>query len=69
MKSKSQQSKNKIESMRRKNGAYLLKYILAVNFLEYLEAGAVPALLMQLARAFHMTSGICRNCSLYDVFT
>jgi hypothetical protein len=44
-------------SKKKKTGGYLLKYILAINFLEYLEAGAVPALLMQLTRSFHMTPG------------
>ena len=34
----------------------LFQFLLLANFLEYLEAGAVPALLLQLARTFHMSS-------------
>jgi MFS family permease len=41
----------------REHPAYLFKYLLAANFLEYLEAGAVPALLLNLAKSFDMNSG------------
>lgn len=54
-------NKNTSSTMRKKNGAYLMKYILTVNFLEYLEAGAVPALLMQLKASFNMSPGIKMN--------
>lgn len=36
---------------------YLFRYLLLANFLQYLEAGAVPALLLQLSNAFGMNSG------------
>lgn len=36
---------------------YLFKYLLAANFLEYLEAGAVPALLLTISSSFSMNSG------------
>lgn len=35
----------------------LFQFLLLSNFLEYLEAGAVPALLLQLSRSYHMSSG------------
>jgi MFS family permease len=34
----------------------LFQFLLLANFLEYLEAGAVPALLLHLARSFYMSS-------------
>lgn len=37
-------------------GAYLFQYLLLANFFQYMEAGAVPALLLQLAAAFDMSS-------------
>ena len=52
------QSSKSNKTKEKKNGEYLLKYMLAVNFLEYLEAGAVPALLIQLKQSFHMSPGI-----------
>lgn len=36
---------------------YLFKFLLLANFLQYLEAGAVPALLLSLAQSFEMTPG------------
>lgn len=36
---------------------YLFKWLLLVNFLEYLEAGAIPALLLQISDAFDMNAG------------
>lgn len=35
----------------------LFQFLLLANFLEYLEAGAVPALLLQLSTSFHMSPG------------
>jgi len=35
---------------------YLFSYLLIANFLQYLEAGAVPALLIQLAQSFNMSA-------------
>jgi MFS family permease len=36
---------------------YLFQFLLLANLLQYLEAGAVPALLLPLSKAFKMTSG------------
>lgn len=44
-------------SNRKQNANYLFKYLLICNFLQYLEAGAVPALLIELENTFGMTSG------------
>ena len=33
---------------------YLVKYLLLANFIQFLEAGAVPALLISLARDFQL---------------
>ena len=44
-------------SSRKQNANYLFKYLLICNFLQYLEAGAVPALLIELEHTFGMTSG------------
>jgi MFS family permease len=41
----------------KKQSGYLFKYLLLANFLQYFEAGAVPALLLQLANSFDMDSG------------
>ena len=41
----------------KESAAYLLKYFLLANFLQYLEAGAVPALLVSLSRDFDMDHG------------
>ena len=35
----------------------LFQFLLLANFLEYLEAGAVPALLLQLSTSYHMSPG------------
>ena len=35
----------------------LFQLLILTNFLEYLEAGAVPALLIQISRSFHMSTG------------
>jgi hypothetical protein len=37
---------------------YLFKWLLLANFLQYMEAGEVPALLMQIADSFQMGSGM-----------
>ena len=37
--------------------SYLFKCLLLANFLQYLEAGAVPALLLQLSQSFSMGPG------------
>jgi hypothetical protein len=34
---------------------YLFSFLLLANFLQYLEAGAVPALLLQLSESFQMS--------------
>ena len=47
-------SNNKISENNDK--AYLFKCLLLANFLQYLEAGAVPALLLQLSDSFNMGS-------------
>lgn len=39
---------------RKENAAYLFKYFILANFLQYLEAGAVPALLLNLSDDFSM---------------
>lgn len=39
---------------RRESAGYLFKYLLLANFIQYLEAGAVPALLISLSRDFDM---------------
>jgi len=44
-------------SNRKQNANYLFKYLLVCNFLQYLEAGAVPALLIELENTFGMSSG------------
>ena len=41
----------------RKEKDRFFQFLLFVNFLEYLEAGAVPALLLQLSTSFHMSPG------------
>lgn len=41
----------------KREAAYLFKYLLLANMCMYLEAGAVPALLIRVAEAFHMPSG------------
>jgi hypothetical protein len=41
----------------RNKSAYLFKYLLLANFLQYLEAGAVPAMLLQLSYSFDMDPG------------
>ena len=38
----------------KRDKSYLFKCLLLANFLQYLEAGAVPALLLQLSESFHM---------------
>ena len=40
----------------RQDKSYLFKCLLLANFLQYLEAGAVPALLLQLSISFNMGS-------------
>ncbi len=42
---------------KKENTNYLFKYLLLANLLQYLEAGAVPALLVSLAQSFEMTAG------------
>lgn len=46
-----------LSKVSKKKVSYLFKYLLAANFLEYLEAGALPALLMQLTSSFQMKPG------------
>ena len=41
----------------RKEKDRFFQFLLFVNFLEYLEAGAVPALLLPLSQSFHMSPG------------
>ena len=41
----------------RKDKDRLFQFLLLTNFLEYLEAGAVPALLLQLSTSYHMSPG------------
>ena len=45
------------QSARKTNASYLFNFLIVTNFLQYLEAGAVPALLLKLTTAFGMTSG------------
>jgi len=45
------------QSARKNAASYLFNFLIATNFLQYLEAGAVPALLLRLATAFDMSSG------------
>lgn len=42
---------------RKEAASYLFKFLLLANLLQYLEAGAVPAQLLQLSGAFHMGHG------------
>lgn len=44
-------------STRKSNASYLFKFLLLANICLYLEAGAVPAMLLQISKAFHMSSG------------
>lgn len=46
-----------MKSNKKVTHAYLFKYLLLANFLQYLEAGAVPALLLSLSNSFEMNSG------------
>ena len=39
----------------RSEARYLFSLLLLANFLQYLEAGAVPALLLQLSESFQMS--------------
>ncbi len=41
----------------RRDKSYLFKFLLVANFLQYMEAGAVPALLIQLSESFEMGPG------------
>ena len=41
----------------KRDKSYLFKCLLLANFLQYLEAGAVPALLLKLSDSFEMNSG------------
>ena len=41
----------------RKEKDRFFQFLLFINFLEYLEAGAVPALLLELSTSFHMSPG------------
>jgi hypothetical protein len=45
------------KSSRKESAGYLFKYLVLANFLQYLEAGAVPALLLTLANDFDMPQG------------
>jgi len=47
----------KNSSLRKKNASYLFKFLLLANICMYLEAGAVPAMLLQIANSFGMSSG------------
>jgi hypothetical protein len=43
---------------------YLFRYLILTNFLQYIEAGAVPAMLLQIANSFGMAPAeqvICYN--------
>eukprot|EP01041_Mallomonas_annulata_P002576 gene2576-5027_t len=42
---------------RKSSASYLFKFLLLANICMYLEAGAVPALLLEIANSFGMTSG------------
>lgn len=41
----------------KRDKSYLFKCLILANFLQYLEAGAVPALLLDLSNSFNMNSG------------
>jgi hypothetical protein len=43
------------EQPTRREAGYLFAFLLLANFLQYLEAGAVPALLLQLSESFQMS--------------
>src|SRR5690554_7663252 len=47
----------KMGRVSKREAAYLFKYLLLANMCMYLEAEAVPALLIRVAEAFHMPSG------------
>lgn len=42
------------------SAAYLFKYLLLANMIQYMEAGAVPALLLALSHSFEMQPGQVR---------
>jgi hypothetical protein len=42
------------------SAAYLFKYLLLANMIQYMEAGAVPALLLALSHSFSMQPGQVR---------
>lgn len=42
---------------RKLQGSQLFKYLLLINLFEYLEAGAVPALLLDISKSFAMSAG------------
>lgn len=44
-------------SSERRDLSYLFKFLLLANFLQYMEAGAVPALLLSISEAFDMDAG------------
>ena len=50
------ENNKKVKEFKR-DKTYLFKCLLLANFLQYLEAGAVPALLLELSKSFHMGSG------------
>lgn len=39
---------------KKEDAKYLVKYLLLANFIQFLEAGAVPALLISLSRDFEL---------------
>ncbi len=43
--------------MRKRDAAYFFNFILAANLLMYMEAGAIPAMLIPLADSFGMSTG------------
>ena len=45
------------QRLSRRDKDRLFQFLLLANFLEYLEAGAVPALLLQLSTSYHMSPG------------
>ncbi|KAJ1437175.1 major facilitator superfamily domain-containing protein, partial [Ochromonadaceae sp. CCMP2298] len=53
----SSQSLAREQGRRQENANYLFKCLILANFIQYLEAGAVPALLLDLSDSFNMGSG------------
>ena len=48
---------DRLERDGKTEASYLFRFLILANFFQYLEAGAVPALLLQLSQSFNMSPG------------